>query len=95
MSEWDRFNDQFRETEEERNDRLRKKRLDQAAGEYLCGDFICTAERPWTPEFKPRGQVVHPDAREVGDQRDGYPGGDIVTKQCPNCGHEWDEELPQ
>lgn len=24
---WERFNDQFRETETERNDRLRKKRL--------------------------------------------------------------------
>jgi hypothetical protein len=38
---------------------------------------------------------LHPDAHEVGDQRDGWPSGDIVTMRCPNCGYEWDKELPQ
>lgn len=27
MNEWDRFNDQFRETEDERNERMREARL--------------------------------------------------------------------
>jgi hypothetical protein len=54
--------------------------------------FICTPARPWrkggpTP-------VVHPQAEEIS-QRDGYPGGDIVTMRCPVCGHEWTMELPQ
>lgn len=30
---WERFNDQFRETEEERNERLRDRRLRRAAEE--------------------------------------------------------------
>lgn len=54
---------------------------------------ICTAEDPWTEEKNPRGE--HPDAREVGDQEAGWPGGDIVTYQCPHCGAKWKEELPQ
>ncbi|KKM62740.1 hypothetical protein LCGC14_1518610 [marine sediment metagenome] len=41
------------------------------------------------------GQTVHPNAREVGDQQDGYPGGDIVTMKCPDCGKSWKKELPQ
>ena len=32
--------------------------------------------------------MYHPDAREVGDQEDGWPGGDIVTYECPHCGHD-------
>jgi hypothetical protein len=56
-------------------------------------EFICSKAHPWhkggpTP-------VVHPDAREVGEQEDGYPGGDMVTYECPTCGHRWTNELPQ
>jgi hypothetical protein len=54
----------------------------------------CTAANPW--DRKPAaGMVRHDGAYEVGDQEDGYPGGDIVTMECPNCGHRWRIELPQ
>jgi len=55
--------------------------------------FNCTAETPWTPDMK--GRVAHVDAREVGEQENGYPGGDIVRYECPHCGHRWKQELPQ
>jgi hypothetical protein len=54
--------------------------------------YRCTAEYPWTNE---KGPVVHVEAHEVGDQRDGYPSGDLVIMYCPNCGHRWEKELPQ
>ncbi len=57
--------------------------------------FICTAERPWKPEFGTDGGVAHPDADEIGEQTDGWPGGDIVTMECPHCKHRWTMELPQ
>ena len=54
---------------------------------------ICTADEPWKPG-ELRG--VHPDAREVNDsQRDGYPGGDLVTYECPHCKQQFEVELPQ
>lgn len=55
--------------------------------------FICTAETPW-PKGGPT-PVQHVDAHEVGEQENGYPGGDIITMRCPNCGHQWRTELPQ
>lgn len=55
--------------------------------------FICTPANPWR-EGMPT-PVIHPSARDVGDQRDGYPGGDIVTVQCDVCGHQWERELAQ
>ncbi len=55
--------------------------------------FICTAENPWSKE---KGTPVeHTGSREVGDQEDGYPGGDIVTYECRHCKHRWRAELPQ
>jgi len=55
--------------------------------------MICTKENPWTPE---KGfPVQHDAAHEVGEQEDGYPGGDIVTMECSNCGTRWKQELPQ
>ena len=55
--------------------------------------YVCTKDRPWTPD---KGTPVqHCDVREVGEQEDGYPGGDIVTYECKNCGHRWRAELPQ
>ena len=55
--------------------------------------FQCTNATPWKPEY---GTPVEHDAiRQVGDQRDGWPGGDLVTLVCSNCGHRWEAELPQ
>lgn len=55
--------------------------------------FVCSKNTPWVPSMGT--PVVHADAHEVGDQRDGWPGGDIVTYECPHCGHRWRAELPQ
>ena len=57
------------------------------------GQVVCTPERPWT-DGDPT-PVVHPKAHEVGEQENGWPGGDIVTMECPTCGTRWREELPQ
>jgi len=54
--------------------------------------FRGTAESPWSPD---KGKASHPDAIEVGEQEDGYPGGDLVTCKCPHCGVQWRAELPQ
>lgn len=51
--------------------------------------------QPCTAAAPSAHKRVHPDAREIGEQRDGYPGGDKITLLCPHCGLEWDEELPQ
>ena len=55
--------------------------------------FQCTPETPWTPG-KPT-PVAHSNVHEVREQEDGWPGGDIVTYECRNCGHRWRAELPQ
>jgi len=54
---------------------------------------MCTKDDPWTRE-KSR-YAYHPDAKEVGDQKDGYPHGDVVTVQCPHCKIVFESELPQ
>lgn len=39
---------------------------------------------------------IHRDAREVHDsQRDGWPGGDLVTYECPHCKQRFEIELAQ
>jgi hypothetical protein len=58
-------------------------------------EVVCTKERPWQHNPYEKVRVIHPDAREVGEQEDGWPGGDIVRYECPNCGHRWKQELPQ
>lgn len=55
--------------------------------------FHCTRETPWH-EGLPT-PVRHAEVEEVGEQRDGWPSGDLVTKQCKICGTRWEEELPQ
>lgn len=58
----------------------------------------CTMENPYTPtrdEEEVGNRREHSDVREIGEQEDGYPSGDIVTKQCRNCGLTWKQELPQ
>jgi hypothetical protein len=59
----------------------------------MSGRFVCTKENPW----KPGGPtpVTHSDAYEVGEQEDGYPGGDFVRYECPHCKVSWRAELPQ
>lgn len=54
--------------------------------------YRCTSEFPWKNE---PGPVVHAEAYEDGEQRNGYPGGDLVWMYCPACGHRWEKELPQ
>ena len=54
--------------------------------------FICTPATPWQAGMPT--PVVHTQAQEIAC-RDGYPGGDIATMRCANCGHEWTMELPQ
>ena len=55
--------------------------------------YHCTAERPWTPDKGP--WVVHRDAYAVGEQRNGWPAGDVQSYQCPHCGTRFTVELPQ
>lgn len=52
----------------------------------------CTEERPYAGDA---GRWYHPSAKEVGEQEDGWPGGDIITLLCPHCGLRFKEELPQ
>lgn len=52
----------------------------------------CVQGDPWREDMRKRG--LHPDAVKV-NERDGYPGGDIVEWHCPTCGVRWTEELPQ
>ena len=53
----------------------------------------CTAEYPYPGRSDGR-RWAHPSAREVAC-RDGYPGGDIATYECPHCDLRFSVELPQ
>lgn len=55
--------------------------------------FICSEEHPRPKDAV--GQWEHTRVKEVGEQENGFPGGDIVTLKCLNCGLEWKQELPQ
>lgn len=63
------------------------------------GEITCTKDDPWTEARRPasgeRIRIAHPDAHEIGEQQNGYPAGDIVTMECPNCKVRWEQELPQ
>jgi hypothetical protein len=53
-------------------------------------ETTCTKDKP------NRDARVHPDGKEVPDsQSDGWPAGDTIIVECPNCGRRWIEELPQ
>jgi hypothetical protein len=54
---------------------------------------LCSPESPM-----PKGAMgfwEHTNAEEVGDQENGWPGGDIVKMRCKDCGVTWKMELPQ
>lgn len=56
----------------------------------------CTQENPFKQEKLEKEDFwIHEKSHEVGEQIDGYPGGDIITLQCEICGTKWTEELPQ
>lgn len=62
----------------------------------------CTEENPYTDERHEKAQEAgvrvrwsHSRAGEVGEQTNGWPGGDLVTMKCVNCGVTWRTELPQ
>ena len=57
------------------------------------GNFLCAPKHPM-PNNAP-GRWEHTNAGEVGDQENGWPGGDIITVRCADCGKQWREELPQ
>lgn len=57
------------------------------------GIFLCSPENPM-PKGAP-GRWSHTNVEYVGDQKDGYPGGDWQHYRCKDCHHEWDAELPQ
>jgi hypothetical protein len=58
--------------------------------------IYCTASKPWDHRpVPPLVVVIHESAVEVGEQKDGWPGGDIIRLKCPHCGHTWTAELPQ
>lgn len=54
---------------------------------------VCTEANPWREGLG--YPVLHPDAREVGEQIDGWPSGDLQRMECPHCGVSWLKELPQ
>lgn len=74
-----------------RQDAERNKAINRARDKD--GRYLCTESTPWDPTKGTR--VVHASAREVGEQVDGYPGGDLVMMKCDDCGHLWEMELPQ
>lgn len=57
------------------------------------GNFLCSTEYPMPKGAA--GRWEHKNAHEIGDQENGWPGGDIVRIRCDDCGLEWEEELPQ
>jgi hypothetical protein len=54
---------------------------------------ICTSDQPMPKGAT--GRWAHSNTEEIGDQEDGWPGGDYQRYRCIDCGHEWKEELPQ
>ncbi len=56
----------------------------------------CTRATPWNAATHiPGTQVIHEATQTVGEPRDGYPGGDLITVECQSCHHRWEQELPQ
>lgn len=64
--------------------------------ETMTERMVCSADHPFSL-VGPRSGAIwqHPDAELIGEQEDGYPGGDLVTYQCPHCGLRFKVELAQ
>lgn len=59
------------------------------------GRYTCTKATPM-PVPQPLGALwEHEETEEIGEQENGWPGGDIITVRCKVCGWKWKEELPQ
>jgi len=54
---------------------------------------LCSPESPMPQGAN--GRWEHTNVEEVGEQKDGWPGGDYQEYRCKDCGHRWREELPQ
>lgn len=54
---------------------------------------VCTIDNPMP--IGSEGRWQHPGAREIGEQRDGWPSGDLQSYICPFCGIQFTCELPQ
>ena len=94
LSQKHRFDEQERKLLKMASDALRAAaELMFAPGGPLSDTKICSPEHPM-PKGAP-GRWMHTNAKEVGDQRNGWPGGDLVTMRCLDCGTEWTMELPQ
>lgn len=50
--------------------------------------------REGSPYLDGQGKAIHPDAIEI-EVENNWPGGDIITYQCPNCGEIFKNELEQ
>lgn len=61
------------------------------------GRLLCTPERPMPIGCGAAYDLrwAHTNIHEVGQQRDGWPGGDMVTMKCDDCGIVVEAELPQ
>lgn len=57
------------------------------------GRLLCAPAHPMPKDAL--GFWCHTNVSEVGDQENGWPGGDIVKMRCADCGAEWKMELPQ
>jgi hypothetical protein len=57
--------------------------------------YLCSPEYPMPADCPPNSRWAHTNVEEVGDQEDGYPGGDIQRMRCKDCGETWWTELPQ
>jgi hypothetical protein len=61
------------------------------------GRLLCSPEHPMPIHIGDahNHRWAHTNFHEVGQQRDGWPAGDIVTKKCDDCGIVVEAELPQ
>lgn len=75
MSEWEQFNDQFRETEDERNERLRDRRL-----RYDKERRTITTPDPRDPDYTRVGMFILHNCWRCKDGREACVAGD--PRQC-------------
>jgi hypothetical protein len=57
--------------------------------------YLCSPEHPMPADYPSNSRWAHTNVEEVGDQEDGYPGGDMQRMHCKDCGYTWWTELPQ